>query len=193
MPYFSTATDGGLVLAHAPREDDRNDEEASPDAASVRRPCDLGPVPHSPGYPTPDELRTAAGDDPELLRLAEQQIADDARHEVFKEVVGSVSLDAPCRTEDGDGTMADVIGAVDDFDGAIYDWTEWTGLKYDVRPEPPEIVCFLRSGRGQILAEGATWHGTNGGYTNHKCRCARCRAAHAEQARRDRAQRAEED
>lgn len=35
-------------------------------------------------------------------------------------------------------------------------------------------------------ASGATarWHGTSGGYSNHKCRCEKCRAAWAERIRR---------
>lgn len=40
------------------------------------------------------------------------------------------------------------------------------------------------------------WHGTSGGYTNHKCRCAACRAAWADynyQVRRTRERRIKED
>jgi hypothetical protein len=29
------------------------------------------------------------------------------------------------------------------------------------------------------VSEAANWHGTNGGYTNHRCRCADCTRAHA--------------
>ena len=29
------------------------------------------------------------------------------------------------------------------------------------------------------LARNESWHGTQGGYTNHACRCDACRTAHA--------------
>lgn len=38
---------------------------------------------------------------------------------------------------------------------------------------------------------GAIWHGTSGGYTNHRCRCVGCRAAWAAAMRRYKAKRAQ--
>ena len=44
--------------------------------------------------------------------------------------------------------------------------------------------------RGAVLIGGASWHGTFGGYTNHKCRCQRCKGANAAHQRKRRAKRA---
>lgn len=47
-----------------------------------------------------------------------------------------------------------------------------------------EIVTYWpRPPKGTLLVGSAPWHGTYGGYKNHKCRCVPCRAANAERAR----------
>lgn len=44
-----------------------------------------------------------------------------------------------------------------------------------------EIVSFEpRPPKGTLLVGTATWHGTYGGYKNHRCRCEPCRGANAE-------------
>lgn len=40
-----------------------------------------------------------------------------------------------------------------------------------------EIISFIRPRRGDVLTTGKSWHGTIGGYSNYKCKCARCKAA----------------
>ena len=53
-----------------------------------------------------------------------------------------------------------------------------------------EIVSFERHEKGSVLTGYAVYHGTFGGYTNHKCRCPRCKAANTEHQRKRRAEKA---
>jgi len=52
------------------------------------------------------------------------------------------------------------------------------------------IVSFEKHEKGSVLTGSAVYHGTFGGYTNHKCRCVRCRYANAEHQRKRRAEKA---
>ena len=50
-----------------------------------------------------------------------------------------------------------------------------------------EIVTYWpRPPKGTLLVGTAPWHGTYGGYKNHKCRCIPCKAANAEYVQRRR-------
>lgn len=56
-----------------------------------------------------------------------------------------------------------------------------------------EIVSRLpRPPRGTLLVGSAPWHGTRGGYENHKCRCDKCRDANATRSRQVRQRRRKE-
>lgn len=57
-------------------------------------------------------------------------------------------------------------------------------LAYDEAGEP---ISFVKHEKGTILVGGADWHGTTGGYNNHKCRCDRCTQAFKEYRRKKRA------
>lgn len=64
------------------------------------------------------------------------------------------------------------------------------GLSNCIGVDGGEIVTNLpRPARGSLLIGTATWHGTNGGYQNHKCRCVPCKSAHADVQRRYRQRR----
>ena len=90
----------------------------------------------------------------ELQRLIEEQRKDDT-YEVRPERHVSFSLDAtlPGSTE---LTFADVVGI--DVDG--------------------QVRIFAPRPMGHVLVGSKIPHGTSGGYTNWKCRCASCRKAH---------------
>lgn len=64
------------------------------------------------------------------------------------------------------------------------------GLENHLAVEDGELIDMRPRERGSILVGGASWHGTIGGYNNHKCKCARCRAA-IKEYRRLRRERAE--
>lgn len=57
-----------------------------------------------------------------------------------------------------------------------------------------ELVSFehLNRPHGLVLREPATYHGTDGGYTNNRCRCVPCRDAHSAALRSYRLRRREQ-
>ena len=91
--------------------------------------------------------------DEELALLIEEQRADDT-HIVRPDRVMRYGLRLDHQT-DNDKDLSNLIGV--DEDG--------------------EVVSFIRAERGEILVGAAPWHGTEDGYTNHRCRCPRCRQA----------------
>lgn len=91
----------------------------------------------------------------ELALLIEEQAKDDVPY-LYPERHVSFSLDAVVEGYDGGrSTLGDALGVMPDG----------------------EIVCFLPRKRGRVLSSGI--HGTDSGYTNHRCRCPECRQAHA--------------
>lgn len=95
----------------------------------------------------------------ELERLIREQEADDTPL-VRPEGRLTFSLDATWNTQDpgGDDSFANLIGIT----------------------EQGEIISFIRPARGEVLNGTASYHGTDGGYTNQRCRCTKCRKAHSE-------------
>ena len=106
----------------------------------------------------------------ELEQLIAEQKADDT-HIVRpdRQARYGYSLDATWQNSDsgGETSFANVIGV--DMEG--------------------EVVSFIKHRKGSILTGSAEWHGTEDGYSNHLCRCARCRAANAAANRRRKANR----
>ncbi len=95
----------------------------------------------------------------ELDRLIEEQRKDDAQETLWPERFVSFSLDAGGgMTADG-FSYAEVIGVDDDG----------------------TIINYIPAKKGTLI--GASYHGTNGGYSNRRCRCDRCRDAHTKELR----------
>ena len=77
---------------------------------------------------------------------------------------GRVKPEFPWQVPFTDG-LANCVGI--DMNGEIE--THW--------PRPP---------KGTLLVGTASWHGTRGGYNNHKCRCEPCTTAHKQYRRKRR-------
>lgn len=91
----------------------------------------------------------------ELALLIEEQAKDDVPY-LYPERHVAFSLDAVVEGFDGGrATFGDAVGVMPDG----------------------EVICFLPRKRGRTLGSGI--HGTDSGYTNHRCRCSQCRQAHA--------------
>lgn len=107
----------------------------------------------------------------ELERLIAEQSADDtyfARPEQQ-----NVSLE----------TVSEYVGISDTYFAGTDD------EHYSYGDEHQGVYSFLTPERGSVLVEGASWHGTDHGYTRKKCRCDRCKTAHKEAQRAWRAKR----
>lgn len=107
----------------------------------------------------------------ELERLIAEQSADDtyfARPEQQ-----NVSLE----------TVSEYVGISDTYFAGTDD------EHYSYGDEDQGVYSFLTPERGSVLVEGASWHGSNYGYTQKKCRCDRCTEAAKEAKRAWRAKR----
>lgn len=96
----------------------------------------------------------------EIDRLVEEQLRDDT-YQIAPEVRDMVPFDEGLHNR---------IGVT--LEGEI----EWF-----------DHVALGRVQHGKVLVGTASWHGTFGGYTNHKCRCCKCKGANATHQRKVRA------
>lgn len=95
----------------------------------------------------------------ELERLIAEQAADDTSFQ--RPEPQSVSLDV----------IGAYVGASDTYFSGEDD------EHYSFGNEANEVHSFLAPQKGDVLVEGATWHGTRYGYTTKLCRCGKCTEA----------------
>ena len=50
---------------------------------------------------------------------------------------------------------------------------------YSFGDESNAVYSFMEPRKGDVLVEGASWHGTRYGYTTKECRCFRCADANS--------------
>ena len=68
-------------------------------------------------------------------------------------------------------SVGEFIGTTDTYFAGTED------EQYSFGDEPNAVYSFLEPRRGDVLIEGASWHGTIHGYKRKKCRCGRCSEA----------------